>query len=237
MGKSRLRAVSVVLLLVGLLAGTADLTAAPPAGQAEQHVAAALLHSVSIPANADACLKANSPSYNSGISPFLDASYYHIGGTLYVETSLVRFDLASNLPANAIIDSASLGLKQTSCTDFSVNPTETYVAIYFVNQSWTEGSVTWSSRPASASIGLVQLVTCSAAGLTRYYYNVTSFAQAWHDDPQSNYGIEVRGPWSGDYQHVFASREAGGNGPSLIVNYHLPSTTPTPTPTPTPVCW
>ena len=239
MKKLILGALPLILLLMGLLTTSSALTEASPAGQIQQPAAADLLNSVTIPASADACLKEWAGSYNEGSQPFLTAAYYTMGSTTYVATFLVRFDLASYLPSNAIIDSATLRLYQESCTNFTQEPKETFIGAYFVNDPWSEGTVSWYSRPSSESIGPAQRVRCSFEGLEAYYYNVTSFARAWHDDPQSNYGVELRGPWIGDYSHVFASRESTDPGPELTVTYHLPGPTPTPTltPTATPACW
>ena len=218
-----------LLLLVGLLAPTSTLTQPLPEGQIQQPAAADLLNSVTIPASADACLKERTGSYNEGSYSSLTAEYYTIGDQTYVATFLVRFDLASYLPSNAIIDSATLRLYQCGCTNFTEEVKETFIGAYFVNDPWSEGTVSWYSRPSSESIGPAQRITCSSAGFEAYYYNVTSFARAWHDNPQSNHGVELRGPWVGDYSHVFASKEHPYSPhPQLTVNYHLPGPSPTP---------
>ncbi|MFH1928566.1 MAG: DNRLRE domain-containing protein [Chloroflexota bacterium] len=230
MRKQMFWAVALVLSLAGLMAGTADLTAAPPAGQVEQHEAGVSLQSVTVPAAADAETWSCWPD-NYGSGPSL-ALAYGVGPTSeYAAFSLVRFDLASALPPDAIIDSATIQLYLSIVEPGSTLPIQ--AGAFFVTSSWNEGTVTWNTRPSSENIGTgTQIVS----GGGWHNWNATSFATAWQADPAHNYGVELRGPLSVALYCVrFVSREGGGNGPRLIVNYHMPTATPTPTrPTATP---
>ena len=225
MGKSLLRASFVVALLATLLSATPVLTQAPESAQVKHHVSSSSIQTIYIPAAADAFTSSTNPSSNYGGSNPLLLSYS--GEPFWVDYILVRFDVASALPSGAIIDSATI---QTYKQD--EDPWRTYAVnagAYFVTSPWTEGAVTFYSRPSSASIGVNAQI---GASIGWYYWAATSFATTWQADPLNNYGVEIQSRTvPGDYRIDFTSREGGGNGPKLVVNYHLPAT-PTSTATP-----
>lgn len=165
--------------------------------------------------------------------PFLEADYWYDsqGVLTYVRIFLISFDL-TGLPANAIIDSASLQLHWNGCDLSGTYPVP--LGAYFIDGPWDESTVTYNTRPSWATTGVNSQVDCPVTDPTIWY--ITSFAQAWQSDPAHNYGVKVSGPWNAsyDYSITFDSREYPNVGvPELVVTYHLP-TTPTPTSSNTP---
>jgi len=136
---------------------------------------------------------------------------------------LIRFNLASALPSNAIIDSAWLNLFQEG------GQGEGSLTVSLVTQDWSESLVTWNNQPTVGSPVLSRFCDSSSGvkGL-----DITDIVKAWHNVP--HYGLQLRGPEGGStYSRVFESREHGEYPPTLTVTYHLPTPTPTPTTTPT----
>ena len=77
---------------------------------------------------------------------------------------------------------------------------------YFVTSAWSEGSVTYATRPSWATMGINAQVGCTPGVYPEW--GVTSFAQSWQADPAHNYGVKVSGPWNDpwDYYISFNSR-------------------------------
>lgn len=205
----------VILVLAGVTVGQATPGRAEPAQT-----------TITLPAVADATVRSWQPNTNFGGDAFLELSYSSIHGTREAVT-LLRFDLASALPANATIDSASLQLFLDGAAGAGSVP----VAAYFVTSSWGEGSVTWNTFPTAGPVGIVAQVDASAGSYKSW--NVTSYARAWRGG--TNNGVYLRGPTDGTaYARLFESREHNESVPRLVVTYHLPTPTPTTTPTNTP---
>ena len=172
------------------------------------------LSTVTLYAIADASIDEVFGDTNLGHAHTLEVQYL---SSRQVRRCLIRFNLGAALPSDAIIDSARLELYlEGSQGAGSVNLVASRIL-----QNWTEGSVTWNTRPSTGSP--------TASGLfgpsTGYQgMNVTSIAQAWHN--AAHYGLELRGPGAETtYSRVFESREHGERPPRLIVNYHLPAPT------------
>jgi predicted GH43/DUF377 family glycosyl hydrolase len=145
--------------------------------------------------------------------------------------SLVRFNLEGEIPSDAIIDSAVLGLYLHYIDTANNDLINVSIGIDSVTGPWSESTVTWNNKPSATSTGFTFGVN------TTYGYkfsNITTLVQAWHATPSTNYGVLLRGPSTGPkYNRLFTSRE-GSNKPRLAITYHLSSTeTPTHTPTPT----
>jgi len=229
MRKPLVCALALALSLLGLMAGTPVLTQAPSSDQYCQHAPDTLALFESIPAAADASVHSEKPNTNYGSSGYLSL-HYNPGPPTRASCFLIRFDLTSALPPGAIIDSAIM----KAFTEYQ--GVHVWVTAYAATSNWSENSVTWNTRPSTASAGVGAQTTYMGGWLT---WNATSFARAWQSDPAHNYGLEVRGPFSGSYYDLYFYGRGwyGGGGARLEVNYHLPPTTPTPTPTATPACW
>lgn len=154
---------------------------------------------------ADTSLHEEAPDNNLGSGPSLTAGGRNQGGRT---RALLRFDIAGNLPAGAVISSASLTVRVTNAN----GPDSTF-ALHPVLAAWNEGSgsdmgsgtpaapgeTTWNHRlapdtawvaaggdfsPAASAtqvIGLAGNYTFSGAGLA-------AIVQAWLDQPGTNFG-------------------------------------------------
>lgn len=209
--RTRMTLITIVLLAtVTLLLVTGSVT-----GQAIHSGPKLTQTTVTLTAVADATVRSWQPNTNFGSEDILELSYSAIDEVREAVT-LLRFDVASALPANAIIDSAILELFLM----YGAGADPVAVAAYFVTSGWAESSVTWNSFPTAEPIGIVSQVDASPGSYKSWV--VTSFAQAWHSD--SNNGLYLRGPVDGTYyERTFESREHNESVPRLVVTYHLPT--------------
>jgi hypothetical protein len=166
---------------------------------------------------ADATVKSWQPESYFGSESVLSLSYSAIDEVREAVT-LLRFDVTSAIPSNAIIDSAVLELFLVDGVGADPAP----VAAHFVTSSWAENSVTWNSFPTAEPIGVISQVDRSPGSYKSWW--VTSFAQEWQSG--SNDGVYLRGPVDGTYyERTFESHEHSEMMPRLVVTYHLPSPT------------
>jgi hypothetical protein len=93
--------------------------------------------------------------------------------------ALLRFGLDS-LPAEAVVQSATLGLEQRSPgTGETVN-------VYRITQAWTEGQPTWNTYASSYDAFSWASFTSLGGSLT---VDVTDLVSAWVADSQPNHGL------------------------------------------------
>jgi hypothetical protein len=156
--------------------------------------------------------------------------------------ALLRFDLAGNLPANALITSAALTLQLTKTAPGVTNLWED---LRRVSQPWSESLVTWTNRltpPSSwsvpgggAPLDYASVVTQSnlittTLGPYTFASNSAMIAdvQNWLVNPATNFGwvmiSELQGVPTTECQ--FASRESGAGAPTLAIQYSLPVAPP-----------
>jgi hypothetical protein len=203
-----------LITIVLLAAVTLLLVAGSAAGQATHSGPELTQTTVTLTAVADATVRSWQPNTNFGGEDVLELSYSAIDEVREAVT-LLRFDLASALPADAVIDSATLQL----FLEYGAGADPVAVAAYFVTSGWAESSVTWNSFPTAEPAGIVSQVDASPGSYKSW--DVTSFAQAWHSG--SNNGLYLRGPTDGTYyERWFESREHIESVPRLVVTYHLP---------------
>jgi hypothetical protein len=230
MMRSRSVGLSLFIALVILAAGFATWWPGPSSLRADSQEAAVLpaapgATTVTLNASGDATIKTGQPDTNFGTTTSLEVYW---GGLEPVrERSLVKFDMSGQVPAGAVIESATLKLWLAS-TNVSRGVD---VNAWLVTQNWSETTTIWSRQPtisdfvhASASVG---------PDLRDYSWDVTALVQSWQAGP--NYGLELRGPESGSSasRFSFLSREYGERPPRLVVTYSIPTATPTATGTPT----
>ncbi len=129
--------------------------------------------------------------------------------------SLVRFDLSA-IPAGTSISQATLWLYLRSSYD--VPNTSRVMAAYRVASLWTEGGVTWNTRPGLG--GKYGEVSVPHADWRWYAIDVTDLVRSWLSGQYSNYGMWVLGNEdSGDPNwRGFCTRE-GGCGAWLQITY------------------
>lgn len=172
--------------------------------------------------------------------------YLFVGKTLINQTrrTVMRFDIASNVPAGAIIDSAALTLHMSRTPT-----TGTEVAFHRLNQAWIEGStnppgeegaggltetgdVTWIHTTFATGLwstpggdfSSTQSAAIMVFGIDFYTWDLTADAQAMLDAPALNFGWAVLGEEGSDTTAKrFDSRENPELAfrPSMTVQYHL----------------
>ncbi len=198
----------------------APVTATQPEARPEAAPSATI---ITLDPIADAYVDSANPTQNYG-----SATTLYVGSQTasVAGRALFRFNLSS-LPTNAIVDSASF---QAYLASTSSTPATLSVGVYRITIDWTESGVNWANQPPVTSID-----KSNGVGTTPQYYDwdVTGLAQAWVENPATNFGLELRSETEGSVGwRGFASREsAPAYRPQLVIDYHLP---PTPTNTPTP---
>lgn len=172
---------------------------------------------------------------------------------LLLRRSLLRFDVASALPAGATIESATLSLTVDKVPD---EPGGFTTRLQALDVSWNEGptespppggagdpaatgDVTWCDR----EVGTAQWTTAGGdfgvevdgsvlmTGLGSYVFPsspaMVATVQSWLDDPANNHGWVVRGGESFVRSAKrLVSREAGSGGPILTLTYSVAPTSP-----------
>ena len=167
-----------------------------------------------------------------------------------IKQGLIKFNL-SGIPANAIIDEATLHLwvsGRSNANYLTANiamlkrPWKEYQATHnraTSSNAWQKAGARGDADRYSERIASQQLPEIGAVA-----WNVTTAAQRWVADPTSNQGLIIGGQSQGSVYYNFDSRESiwKEHRPRLSIRYHLPPTptptatftaTPTPTPTPT----
>jgi hypothetical protein len=163
---------------------------------------------------------------------------------------LLRFDLAGQIPQQAVVTEASLELFAYYREYPSVN---TDVGVYEVLRSWTEGGATWTRATAEATWqqpGCAGAADRSSAYTAVARFSTTPAWQVWHNapladlvqrwvsDPDHNYGVILLSlsPLERQFWILYSSQIGGVSGPlrpRLTVSYYVPVLTPTPTTTST----
>ena len=198
-----------------LLAAVLSLAAVSPTGQAADRAVVGLQETLILYADADATTKSWEPDTNFGADTQLQLYYSNID-TPRAAFTLIHFDVSS-LPADAVIDSASLELYLWS----SAGADPVWIGLYDVYAAWNESTVTWNTRPPGQTGGFVYGQYVDAAPGYKAW-SVTGWVTYWRNTP--NYGLELRGPITGDrsyYDRNFASKDGRVNLPRLVVTYHL----------------
>jgi len=225
------------VVALGLLVALLACFALRPLASTAQ--AAGATTQVTLYAVADAAIDSAHPTVNYGLAPTLTvaSALSPAGGPVYQQT-LLRFDLSTALPANAIIDRAELDVYLLSASGAE----RVQLTAANLSESWIEfgrGGVTWNTRPATGD----EVITGLWAGskpLNSYLpaWDITPIVRAWQQNWANNHGLVLRGA-DGETAFVrgLAGRECVGRycgTARVVINYSLPPTaTPTRTPTPT----
>jgi hypothetical protein len=174
---------------------------------------------------ADACVLLGYPTTNIGSTIDMWVGYDVIGLDPPGEAarSLVQFDISS-LPNGQRITKATLSVNLYYSQDYP--DTRRWITAHKITGDWVESAVTWYSQP---SIVWTEVSGVNVLHLdwNWYSFDVTSLAQAWYQDPSSNYGIML-------YSRAAEQAQAGVRGfntressepPRLIITYE-PTTLP-----------
>jgi hypothetical protein len=155
-----------------------------------------------LPVIADTELSSISPTKNFGTSPMLTVDSAH--------SVLLSFDLANLLPAGVAagqINRARLILFPDAVT------TNGSFKIVDVSGSWSEGTVTYSTKPALSSGSTTAAVTTA---FTYVEVPLLALVQTWITNPSSNHGIELQGVGSTSF--ILDSKEnTATSHPALLL--------------------
>jgi hypothetical protein len=158
----------------------------------------------------DAYIRQAAPDTNYGASTSLIAAYKVDPTLLRYTSSLLMFNLSS-LPANAVVDSATLSLNVTSAVG------TTQVSISSADSAWVEETVTWNSSTSATSRGDAN-VTCPASGWMNL--NVNNTVAGWVAGDYANNGFRLSTSVLGG-SCTWSSKEAGiSTWPYLTVEWH-----------------
>lgn len=164
---------------------------------------------------ADTMVQSGYPTTNYGNSSIMRAGYYT--GTRVMQ-SLARFDL-SGIPAGMPIGQARLYLYLGSSQD---SPGDSRViAVYRVTSSWTEGSVTWSTKPGLSDM-YYGLISIPHADYRWYSVDVTTLVREWVNGQYTNYGVWILGnesPSNPNWRGFYTREDSGGRRPYLYITY------------------
>ena len=193
--------------------------------------------SMSFDVGHDAWISSDTTGANYGYDKELWVGLVNPSAKTYEYRTLLWFDISA-LPADAIVDAAALELTQTAAEG------EKTLRIwpYQITGGWDEYTVTWNSRPSSASAGDPATTVDMTSGLKQW--DVSKIVQGWRAGAKIN-GILLTGDGTTVGTRVFGSRESESGPGRLTIYYHKPAAdtatptatrtrTPTPTATRTP---
>ena len=183
-------------------------------------------------------------TYISGWTPDQN---YSLSSSLAVRSgdwmaSLFRFD-CSAIPRDAQVQRATLRVYVSSQS----NPNIMAASAHMIVRVWDEKRATWVlatadstwAQPGARALGEDisppnDAKTLQSAG-TWYEFDITEMVRQWVANPETNFGVILRGEGPAGVQYNIASAESAGvaNRPALVVQFVLPTYTPTATSTPT----
>jgi len=126
---------------------------------------------------------------------FFDAQWT-VNGTPYEARSLMKYDL-SQIPVASNILSASLSLYTDTASHqgYVGQPTygtENASLLHLVTSPWDPATVTWNAQPTFSNTSVVSLPQSTNANEDYLNLDVTSFVQAWVNNPSTNYGMLLK---------------------------------------------
>ncbi|MDG6218122.1 MAG: DNRLRE domain-containing protein [Candidatus Thermoplasmatota archaeon] len=174
--------------------------------------------------------QADSQSQTITIDPVADATinnlypntnygnrYYNLSvkylSSRQIERPLIRFNIASQIPYDAVIDSAFLNLHLF----YSDGPDYITLTARCIKQDWIETEVTWNNKPTTGPPVVTNVIETSPG---YKHLNVTEIVKSWHQVP--HYGLELIGPENESiYEYLFHNRQQESLNPFLEITYHL----------------
>jgi hypothetical protein len=172
-------------------------------------------------------LEQDHPSTSHGGDTRLSVSGDTPSGSGSDIVALLRWDLASAIPSNAIVRGVKITLTVTDKADQSY-------ALFELLRAWGEGSATWrlasssvawgsdgaagTTDRATASLGTLRASSTGTFTITLNSAGVAS-VQRWVADPSTNHGVVIAGT-SNDNRLELQSREGARSGrPRLEVSW------------------
>ena len=142
-------------------------------------LSAALAHGQQPILSADTQINSAATTTNYGASTTLTVNA--------TDSTLLLFNLPDLLPSGT---TASEVLKARLVIFNDTVTTGGNVSLYQVTSSWSEGSVTYATKPTIASTA----VASTTIGIAHNFhdFNVTSLVQDWITTPASNFGVELQ---------------------------------------------
>jgi hypothetical protein len=155
--------------------------------------------------------------------------------------SLFMFDIAGNIPSNAIITSVSLTV---TVINVPISPVNSIFDLRAALVGWSEPNATWTDRlpgiPWSAPGGLIGTDFSNQISQTNYFgsstgsttfvsrSNLVADVQNWLQNPSANFGWVMISESEGTSFTVrgIASRENTTGPPSLLVQFSVPAMSP-----------
>ncbi len=189
---------------------------------------------VALGATADTDINAWYPTTNTG-----QAAVGRVRAGDIMQT-LIDFDLSA-LPANAVVDGASLQMWVEGRT----NTAALTASVYALRRPWNEREATYQRADAGSpwqttgALGagdrdpaILDTVSLPASGWTAW--SVTAAVRHWLADPTGAFGLILSGTDGGYVHYSLATHDHfdAAKRPRLVVRYRLPTPTPTPTATP-----
>jgi hypothetical protein len=211
------------MVLVSVLAsalGTASIAVAASLG-----VSSARLTSYSAAASIPASSCSLTSTADTYAYLFSGSTNFGTGTTMFVQDrsgrhqrSFAQFDVASCIPGNALVVSASLGLYLVTAPASS----RTYNANR-VTASWVETTLTWNNQPAVNGAATASVATGTTNGVT-LNWDVASDVQLFADGT-SDFGWRIADAAEGansNRQGTFRTRETGtaAQRPNLSITYY-----------------
>lgn len=170
---------------------------------------------VEIPAEADSYIASERPDRNFG-NDALFLGYNNVGDRYGAQRPLLRFDLASTIPAGALITDGLLRLRLSfsAPADDDLMPT----IVRALQSTWEEDTVTWNDQPEWGDA-----YTRAAVGNADAWYewDVTEMVRAWDEGSLPNHGLEIIGDETiQERERAFYSRETTtAYYPHLLLTY------------------
>ncbi len=136
---------------------------------------------------------------DSQISSAAATTKYGANATMNISPGnsvLMQFNLADMLPAGT---TAAQVLKARLIVFTDGVTTGGTVNLYQVTSTWSEGTVTYATKPTIAGAAAASISI--GANTTFHDFNATTLVQNWITTPANNFGVELQASWHNQHHH------------------------------------